>query len=473
MNPTQPPDRPNILIIVMDAARASHFSCYGYRRETSPHVDRLAAQGVLYEQCISPASWTLPSMASLFTGLYPSQHGANFHHQYLEPQFATLAEVLRGQGYQTALFSTVEWVSGTFGMNRGFDYFTNYAGGIPWMRRFFKKTTKLEKVWRAGKWVLLGGRRGKKTYELWRDLRAWFARDYQPGRPFFAVAHFGDPHWPWLHHPQFSWVEPGRKPPRIFAPDGHKYIAGQLALSEADIAMMIDFYDGEISFLDHYLGRLFELLQKGGHLDNTLRIILADHGEELAEHGLMGHGLSVYENVLHVPLVLHHPDHFAGGQRVSEPVQNVDLLPTLLALLGLEPQTIPNHMLGGDLRPEALRARPRPFTISERLAPSLRRLSRVVPGFDTTPFNRYLRALRQRGPGYKLIWGSDGRHELYNLAHDPAETENLAQREPETRQLLQAQLDHWLASIEAAAWGQLEPELDEAMVERLRDLGYL
>lgn len=466
-------ERPNILIIVMDATRARQLSSYGYKRETSPNVDQVAAQGVLYEECIAPASWTLPAMASLFTGLHVSQHGTNFGYQYLEPQFTTIAEVLRGHNYQTALFSAGGWVSETFGMNRGFDACYNYVDGIAWMRRFFKKPTPIEKLLRLGKYYLLGGRRGKMTYETVRDVRRWFEKDYDSDRPFFILTHIGDPHWPWFHHPQFSWVDGSRKPPRVFAPDWHKWMAGELVLSEADRKMIVDFYDGEISFMDSYIGRMLNSLRAGGHLDNTLVVITADHGEELTEHGLMGHGLSAYENVLHVPLILYHRDHFTGGQRVSEPVQTLDLFPTILELLNINRQTVPNPLAGRSLQPDKVQADPRPFTISERLTPNLRRFQRVCPNYDTTPLNRHLRALRLRADKYKLIWGSDGNHELYNLAQDPNEMKNLASDELDKVQLLEAQVEAWLSAIDAAQFGQRELEMDEVVLERLRDLGYI
>jgi arylsulfatase A-like enzyme len=465
--------RPNVLLMVMDATRASHLSCYGYPRETSPRVDQLAARGVLYEQCISPASWTLEAMASVFTGLYPSQHGANFRHQVLEPQSVTLAQALQSQGYQTALFATVEWISELFGMARGFESTTNYVQGIPALRRYFKKTTKLEKLLRLSRWYLLSGSRGKMTYEVGQDLRRWFGREYQADRPYFVVAHLSDPHWPWFYHAKSTWVNGSRRRPRLYAPDAHKFIAGELVLGEDDRAMMVDYYDGEIRFLDSYMGQMLDWLEAAGHLQNTLVIVIADHGEELTEHGLIGHGWSLYDWILHVPLILYHPDHFAGGQRVSEAVQTLDLFPTILELAGIDRSTIPNAMLGRSLQPDRVRADPRPFTISERLAPSLRRFERVLPQFDTTPMNRQLRALRLGSSGYKLIWGSDGRHELYDLAHDPAETQNLAEREPEQLRTLVDQLQAWMDGLQTAAFDQQQADMDEVVVERLKDLGYL
>lgn len=472
MKSTQQTCQPNILLIVMDATRADHLSCYGYQRETTPTLDKIAAKGVLYDQCISPAVWTLASMASMFTGLYVSQHNTTIRHQYLEPQFITVAEVLRGYGYQTALFSAGGWVGETFGTSRGFITFHNYVDGIHWMRRLSKKATRVEKLLRWGKRYLVGSRQGKKTYQIARDLHHWFEQDRQPDRPFFAVAHFGDPHWPWFYHPPFSWRDGRQKCPRVFAPDGTRFVAGVLDLTAEELKMMVDYYDGEVSFLDHSIGMMLDGLEKSGHLENTLIIITADHGEHLGEHHLMGHELSVYEGLLRVPLILYHPEHFAGGERVSEPVQTLDLFPTILNMSHIDRDAVPNHLLGRNLQPDEVRTEPRPFTIAEYLGPNLRRLRRVCTNVDITPFDRQLRALRMHDTQYKLIWSSTGRYELYDLAQDPGETKNLADIEPGRVQKLHRQLDAWLATLDATELNPLEPEMEQTIIERLRDLGY-
>jgi arylsulfatase A-like enzyme len=463
-------DRPNILIVVMDATRADHLSSYGYGRKTSPNVDQLASQGVLYEQAIAAANWTLASMASIFTGLHVVQHGTSFHHQYLEPRFVTMAQALQSHGYQTALFSAGGWVSETFGMNRGFDVFYNYVDGFEWMRRFSKKVTPIENVISKVRQVALAGELGKMTYEMERDVRTWLHRDVQADKPFFAVAHFGDPHWPWFHHPKYAWRNGNS--PRMFAPDGNKYMAGELELGAKDFQTMTDYYDGEVRFLDSYLGRLFNWMRAGGYLDNTLLVVTADHGEHLGDHKQMGHKLSVYESLLHVPLILYHPKYFAGGQRVSEAVQTLELLPTFLDVAGIDQSAIPYPLKGRSLRPTSIRGNPWPFTISENLAPNLKRFERVSPNFDATPFKRDLRALRDTRNGFKLIWSSDGRHELYNLVRDPQETRDLAAAEPERVRSMIYQLDTWLASVDAAQLEQLEPEMEQVVAQRLQDLGY-
>ena len=457
--------RPNILLIIMDATRADHLSCYGYGRQTSPNIDRLAANGVLYEQAISPAAWTLESFPSLFTGLYPSQHGTNIFHQYLDPRFKTMAEVLRDQGYQTALFSPGGWISTTFGFERGFETFRNYMYQNRLMRRFFKKTTRVEKVLRRVDDIWHGPSRGKLTHAVAHGVRTWFQTERHPDQPYFAVAHF--------LHPQFSFDGGRRGGPRRYAPNGTKHITGEQPLPEAELRLLQDYYDGEIAFLDHYIGQMLKQLRASGHLDNTIVIVTADHGEHLGEHHLLGHNMSVYEDLLRVPLVISHPDFFSGGQRVSEAVQSIDFLVTFLELLDIPRSAVSNPLPGRSLLPDKVRADPRPFTYSEFLSTKMRRFQRLGPGVDASHFERTLRALRMRESGYKFISGSDGRHELYDLKQDAAERTNLAEREPATVQALQNQLDSWLATLQVTALENLQPEMDSVVADRLRDLGYL
>lgn len=458
----------------MDATRADHLACYGYERNTSPNLDRIAASGVLYEQAISAANWTLPSMASIFSGLYVAQHGTNSQHQFLEPRFTTMAEVFQQAGYRTALFSAGGWVSETFGMNRGFDERYDYLDRLPLMQRFSKRVTRVEKLLRMARTYLLGGTRGKMTYEMARDLRRWLGQGETAGeKPFFAIAHFGDPHWPLYYHPRHSFVTNGRKTPRLFAPDGIRHMAGERLLSEETLKLMVDYYDGEISFLDSYLGQLRDWMAARGLLDNTILVFTADHGEHLGDHGLVGHKLSVYESLVHVPLIISHPEHFAGGQRVSEPVQTIELFTTFLDVLQLDRGLVQQALPGRSLRPEAVRAQPWPVCVSENVLPNLRPFKRLTPNFDLRPFERDLRALRDNETGYKLIWTSDERHELYNLADDPAETVNLAGKEPERVRAMVARLQAWREQMETAAFEQLQPEMEEVLVQRLTDLGYL
>ena len=153
----------NVLMLIMDATRADHLSCYGYERPTSPTLDRLAETGVLYEQCISPSSWTLPTMASIYTGLFVSQHGTSFLHQFLDTHWTTLGEVMQRAGYRTAMFGTGGWINRTFGFQRGFDCFETEVRGYKPLRRWFPQTTRIEKLARHIEKRLTADTQGKMT----------------------------------------------------------------------------------------------------------------------------------------------------------------------------------------------------------------------------------------------------------------------------------------------------------------------
>lgn len=459
----------NVLLIIMDATRADHLSCYGYDRPTSPTLDRLAESGVLYEQCISPSSWTFPTMASIYTGLHVSQHGASLLHQFLDTQFTTLAEVMQRAGYRTAMFGTGGWVSRTFGFDRGFDCFQTEVRGYDILRPWFPTTTRAEKIVRRLERRLAADTQGKMTKRLSHKARRWI--NEHSDAPWFATIHFADPHWPYFRHRGFTPTRPGRPSPWVFGMDAHKVMTGEIDDLDYYRDMLTDYYDGEIAFLDHAIGQLLDQLAEDGLLHDTLIIITSDHGEHLGEHNLTGHGNSMYDPLIHVPLIMHHPDYASGGQRVSTLVQTTELFTTLLDMVGLSPDDVPNDVRGRPLWPAHVAEHPLPFTISEDPAPNVRRLARVAPDFDATALSQPLRAIRTERE--KFIWRGDGAHEYYDLAHDPHETTNRIADQPEQAARLQTMLDAWLDTITTADITILEQQLDEDLVAQLKSLGYL
>jgi arylsulfatase A-like enzyme len=221
------------------------------------------------------------------------------------------------------------------------------------------------------------------------------------------------------------------------------------------------------------IGRLLEFLEEQDILDDTVVIVVADHGENLGEHGLMSHQYSVHNTLVHVPLIIRYPPIFRGGQRVSELVQSLEIFTTILDILNIDRAEVPNDVRGRSLAPQKVAAQPLPFAVSEYLVPNLARMKRLFGEHDLSRFDRSLRAIRQNG--YKAIFGSDSQDELYDVSVDPAEKVNLAARAPELLADLRVQLDEWLASItlaETAEPGRAAAELDERIVARLRELGY-
>jgi arylsulfatase A-like enzyme len=455
-------------MIVMDATRADHLSSYGYQRSTTPNIDRIAAEGAIYEQAISPAPWTLPAVASLFTGLYASQHGTHASHQYLDTHFLTLAELLRSRGYRTALFPNVVWIDEPFGLHRGFDTY-GLPGRLPLFDRLFKRVTIIEKAYRR----LFGRPYESATRDTNRRIKEWLTTEFEDGVPFFINVHYGNPHLPHRFREPYTALFLGHlgAEAKKVNQDPHRYMAGQANMTEEDFEILKALYDGEIAYLDSMLNQVFELLRERGILDDTLLIITADHGENIGDHGLMAHQYCLYDTLIHVPLIIRYPRLFAAGHREKSQVQTHEIFTTIMDILGIEKEEVVNDVRGRSLIPAKIAAQPLPFAISEDPAPNLAPFRRKCPGFDPSKFDRRLRAVRC--DGYKYVWASDGRHELYNLVKDPHELENLIQTQAEKAEALQEKLDNWLESIDQPESGEMTLEVDDEIKDRLKALGYL
>ncbi len=409
-----PAPRPNVLLIVMDAVRPDHLSCYGYPKATSPNLDRLAREGTLYETCITAGSWTLPSLASLFTGLYQRDHEVSSRNLRLSGSFFTLAEILKSAGYATVGFSANAWVGDFSGLNQGFDEFTD--------------------VWRG-----LDDARGDDGAEVCNQwIFDWLETSYNDSRPFFMFVLFFEPHFPYRPPPAYrekflpenadrdlltrlrNWEHP-REVGYILKVPGMEITPNELLLLESQ-------YNGEIAYMDQRIGELLEELERRKILDNTITILTSDHGEHLGEHGLLDHKMSLYEEVIRVPLIIRYPERVPAGQRIRSQVQNLNLLPTILKLCGV---TSPAKQL---FDPLPLRASPggeQRFAFVEFGPPDmfLDVMREAFAEFDSSRFSRSLKAVRTLEQ--KLIWSSDGRHELYDLVSDPGETKNLFEKQPE------------------------------------------
>lgn len=462
-------DRPNMVLVSMDATRADHLSCYGHERLTSPNLDRLAEQGVLYERCISPACWTLPSHASMFTGLYPSQHGTHFANQTLSDRFSTLAEALRSEGYQTCGFCANAWLDRPFGFSRGFDTYR-------------LRSPLTEAVWRMGRAGRLaakgfeklywsrGGRTSRSTI---RWIRKWFSNVRIPERPYFLFALFSDPHLPHsVHAGARRFLGPDAKKASRILQDPHRFIVNGRAMTESEHDLLSRRYDSQIACMDERIGELLDLLAHTSSFENTLIIVTADHGENLGDHGLMAHQYCLYETLIHVPLIIHFPSR-RNLRSVSVPglVQTHEIFATVLDAAGVDRRSLPNESTGRVLLPETVSMEPIPFAVSEELSPNLRRIRRVFPNFVCTRLDRQLRALRTER--YKFIWASDGSNELYDLEKDPGETRNLWALQPERARSMETQLEAWVASIQPYEGPPSEVQYDKIVAERLKGFGYL
>jgi arylsulfatase A-like enzyme len=461
-------EKPNIVLMVMDCARADHMSCYGYHRQTTPYLDQLASKGVLYENAISPAPWSLPAHWSIFTGLFPARHGVWNKYLALSPQYQTIAQILGAEGYDTAAFSNNPYVGIKNGFGRGFAAFEE-------LFRIRERRTLLNLTKRAANKILLTAFKLKfdGAYRTNRMIKRWLTSRPNPQRPFFFFVNYMEPHEPyqppWPYRSRFI-DERVRTASRGVVADytrtGGTTKIHNCRLSDWDVAVDVALYDAELAFLDAQLHSLFSYMEQRGFLDNSLLIITSDHGHSLGEHGYIGHAADwLYDTQVRVPLILYGPQILPPATRVPRQVQLVDIVPTILAMLGSKQGDWAHQLQGQSLLPEDQNDHHRPFTV-------VHARYRVEQGAR----ERELMAIRT--DDYKYIWTKNGHDELYHIKQDPAERHNVIDQTPTKVSELQALLRAWLSSHgpvgnESQEYAALEVELDQEVESRLRALGYI
>ncbi|HEV8385680.1 MAG TPA: sulfatase [Candidatus Acidoferrales bacterium] len=412
--PAPAPDAPNILVIVVDTLRADHLSSYGYARQTSPRVDRLAQQGVLFEQAISTTSWTLPSHASLLTGRFPFEHGAE--NESYDGRFPTIGEALQQHGYRTAAFSAnTVYFSRSNGFGRGFSRFEDCFQNLTDMlvrtvygRRFFTIVMKR----RSEEDI-----RGRKlAYDVDHEFLRWLGR--ASNRPFFAFLNYFDVHDPYFPPPPFR--SRFSKVPRPGGRINSYVFRHDPKLTPEQMQEELDAYDGAIAYVDDAVGRLLDELDRRGLAGNTIVVFTSDHGEAFGEHGQMTHRNALYRPLVHVPLVIRWPGKIPAALRVAGPVTNAWLPATLMDLLGANPSPFPTpslaqawkdpSMLGGDHLPFA-ELRKFPYKGMED--------TRAYYGAMQSAVTRQWQYIRHESFGEELYdWEKDPQ-ELHNLANTP------------------------------------------------------
>jgi arylsulfatase A-like enzyme len=455
----------------MDAVRTDHLSCYGYPLPTTSHLDHLAEEGARFTNAISTGGWTVPTHASLFTGTFPSSHGAQDGNPILNRNTRTLAEALKSFGYQTAGFTNIGWLNEKTGLTRGFDTFVPiyrlYEG------RSIPTLTRLALAKAA--WALVG-RKLPGAAATNRCVKRWLAHR-EPDRPFFIFINYGEAHAP--YQPPRSFAR------RFLAPHGIsltearrinqdplKHITGVVPMDEKDFDVLRALYDAEIAYLDSQLGAFFNYLSRQDLLDKTLIIVSADHGENFGDHGLMGHKWCLYDTLLRVPFIIRYPSHFLPGSTLDCQVQLVDVFPTIMDILNIQEEKTRSQLQGFSLLPGQIAHRQRTFAVAERAGRSWKRTFHKYPDFNHTQFDRDLKAIRT--DRFKYIWASDGKHELYRIDSDPTESQNLIDVYPLEAQRLQDRLFSFIDSVRYTGTDVEEDlELDPQLEHHLRGLGYL
>ncbi len=472
--PPAQPGAPNVVLVVLDTVRAGNVSGYGYPRPTSPEIDRLAAEGALFLDATSPSTWSLPSHASLFTGRYPSSHGAHGEHRYLDARYPTLAQVLERRGYETFCITANPWISDGLGLTRGFawqDTSLREQGGAGQSFSFVHRVLDRIGLLRGAD---KGGDAVADSFEEWTRGRL-----VQGGRPAFVFLNFIEAHFPYHQLPrdalfQFTDRAYGDLRRISIALTGQQFGGKGLPVEEAS-GPAKDMYDGGIVYSNQLLARVVEALRVRGLLDQTVLVVLADHGEILGERAdYFGHGPTLYQESIGVPLLVRYPPRIPAGVQVAQPVSTLGVFATILDLAGIE---APPTLQVGSLVPLATgesRDGGGPVLSELHVSPELEPSAKAND--PQMHYDRRYRLLREGS--FKLIETSKGETFFYDLASDPRETRDLAAERPSEVLAMKARLakveqEIGLPALDAplAADGET-PELDEATREHLRALGY-
>lgn len=400
--------RPNIVLLLIDTVNADHLGSYGYHRNTSPAIDSLAATGIRFARCQAQAPWTLPGMTTILTGLTEKSHGCNRYNGFshgLDPEIPTLATILQAEGYTTATFFNIDYLGSEYGLDKGYD--TTWSG------------------------------RDNTDYaEVTIDSVLYYLDTVDSGRPFFISVHILDPHLPYDPPAPFDTLFNG-----VGTAGMTDWPAWSLCSDPIVIRHMTDLYDSELRWTDSQLERLFSYLRDENLAENSIIVLVADHGEEFMEHGDWGHSHNLYQQSLHVPLIITGPG-IPGDSVVSQYVGQFDVLPTLLDYLNVP---VPDHVEGISL----LGVIP-----DNRVLPSSGVLADTVSACCVKD-------------SVKVLWFVEpDSTETYDLVSDPGETIPL----PLDSLLFEAVLGYW-------AWPCIctptSYEDDEIELKRLQDLGYI
>jgi arylsulfatase A-like enzyme len=462
-----PKKRPNILIYMIDTERADHSSAYGYARDTTPFLKKLGAKGLVFEDSQVQATWTKPSTASLLTSLYSFSHGIIHDFDTIPKGATTLAEQLRAAGYVTASVVANPFAGRITGLQRGFDYVAEWAA----VQRYRSDAED----------------RATDSAAVNKIVFPWLER--HSDEPFFLYAHATDPHAPYRPPAGFEekFANPTETPEfnRVYQSLGGKVrYGGGIVISRAGclqrgvnpdrfIQKAIDRYDGEILHNDWSLEQLANKLKQLGVLDNTLIVVVSDHGEEFWEHGWTAHGHSLYQELTRGVLVMWNPQLIPRPARVSEPVQLIDVMPTVLDLIGIK---IPDVVQGQSLAPFAKGQR-----FQRRGAVIMSRYAHPDSSPNGIPENR-TDTVALLDAGWKLIYRDKAKEvgmptvEMYDHRTDRADTINIATKHPQELGRMMTEIAKWMEAekqVKSFLGRGAKATMDPKTLEKLRSLGYI
>jgi len=416
---------PNIILISLDAVRTDHLSLYGYPLETSPNLDKLSKESLVFENSISSAVWTIISHGAIFTGKYASHFDPEHTNKGLNDEETTLAEILRVKGYNTVGFISAPWIKAKFGLGQGFvtykdrlDFFEHgltfdkfsIKGAIFTFLPIYKSIIDTDRF-----------RTAEKTNKF---VFKWL--DENKDDPFFMFVHYSEIHDPYVEKEEFrkkftNDTRDFKELKRQFVESTNKKRYGNV--SKDVVSSLIKLYDAAIYNIDYEVGNLLRKLDELGIKNNTIIIITADHGEEFYEHGYFLHGRTLYQELIHVPLIIYYPKEFKA-KRIKEIVSTIDIFPTVLDVLDME---IPDDIDGVSLLPLINNPRnyDREYVKSELFG---------LPGYETEQqiavFHGDWKLIEVK-PEVETIPSG-----LYNLRTDPKEQKNLYDIYPAKRESL-------------------------------------
>lgn len=435
-----------IVLITIDTLRADALGCYGTSGTLTPHLDRLASRGIRFEQAISPSSWTLPSVASIMTGLSVPAHGATTTSSALPDAASTLAACLRDAGYATGAVGVNPHLAARRGLERGFDQYDFYPRSVtPWDTL----GGRIRKALRP--FDFLGVANSSQVTGL---ALQWMRRHRD--RPFLLWCHYFDPHVPYTPPPAFMPDPPPARGFRTWFEDVGGIRTGRFDPSDEERDWIRELYLAEVRYVDREVGRLLDGLARLGPPEETLIILTSDHGEEFWEHDAFEHGHSLHREVLHVPWLIALPGRLAPAV-IHEPVSLTSLPPTVLSLLGLAYD---------------------PAAFSEAALP-IENPDPVLPPVFSAGILYGPHAEAVIDENWKLIrTPSESRSQIFDLARDPEEARDRLAHDPERAAELARSLDGWLAASRAVrerlgVSDSAPVDLPEATLEQLRKLGYI
>lgn len=433
-----------IILISLDTLRADHLGTYGYHRDTSPDIDALAEESVVFEKAVVQSPWTLPSHMSIMTSLYPSFHGLCDKDTFspLSEEHITLAELLKKGGYKTAAFTDGGFVSAKFGFDRGFDTYDDQGGGI-------KSILPKAKMWLEA----------HKTEPFFIFIHCYDIHSpYNPPSPYDTLFH---------DFPYRGNIIPSNRKLT-------KMLNNQLDISDEDINHIISFYDGGIRYTDAMIGDFLSYLKNLDLYNQSLIFLTSDHGEEFYEHGSILHWQLYFNPDLHVPLIMHMPGFSKRGIRIKDLVRSIDILPTVLDIAG-----IPNHSQAQGRSVLPMIGRKENF-----LTRFLLRFSDLFKKEATISFaeTKYYKHRKLESP-FRSVITDDGYHmiydqepdsmQLFNLVLDPGAQNNIVNDNNDIAERLLARSKELYSACNKPNQTAPEISLDQQTLKQLGALGYV